>query len=183
MEGEESLYRVSRDGLAALPMTPLYYRDPVVLRVDSNAVRSLVRQHTGPEQSAERASPTNSFRAAKGATLDVVAVGRVLAALQQLSADEFVVEDPESLDTWCLAQPRATLTIGLSGQGAIGKSIALGDDAGPDAVFALVRGQNVVFTLKHADRDRLFTPLYLTPPEPAALVEPSATTNRIEAGH
>jgi hypothetical protein len=183
VEGEESLYRVSRDGLAALPMAPLYYRDPVVLRVDSNEVRSVVRTMLGQEQTAERTSATNAFRAAKGAVLDEAAVGRVLAALQQVSADEFVVEDPESLETWGLAQPRATLTLGLSGQGAIGKSIALGDDAGSDAVFALVRGQNVVFTLNHAIRDRLFTPLYLTPPEPAALAEPSATTNRVEAGN
>lgn len=182
VEGEESLYRVSRDGLDALPMTPLYYRDPVVLRLDSNEVRSVVRTQSGQDQTMERASATNAFRAPRGATLDDAAAGRLLAALQQVTADEFVVEDPESLDTWGLAQPRATLTIGLSGQGAIGKAIAFGDDAGPDTTFALVRGQNVVFTLKHAVRDRLLTPLYLTPTEPAALGAPTDTTQRIEPG-
>ncbi len=183
VEGEESLYRVSREGLATLPMDPLFYRDPVVLTVDPADIRGLTRVVNGQEQSVERTSPTNGFRAAAGARMDSAAVSNVVAALQQVQAASFVVEDPEMLDTWGLATPHATLSIRLSGQGSIGRSISFGDDAGPDSVYALVRGQNIVFTLRNADRDRLLTSLYTTAAETPALAEPDPSTPPREPGN
>lgn len=176
VEGEEALYRVSREALATLPMDPLFYHDPVMLQVDPAEIRGLIRTMNGQEQSVERTSPTNGFRATTGARVDAAAVSNVIAALQQVQANSFVVEDPELLDTWGLAAPRATLTIRLSGQGSIGRSLSIGDDAGPDAVYALVRGQNIVFTLKNADRDRLFAALHTTNAETPPLAEPDPST-------
>lgn len=176
VEGEEALYRVSREALATLPMDPLFYHDPVMLQVDPAEIRGLIRTMNGQEQSVERTAPTNGFRATTGARVDAAAVSNVIAALQQVQANSFVVEDPELLDTWGLAAPRATLTIRLSGQGSIGRSLSIGDDAGPDAVYALVRGQNIVFTLKNADRDRLFAALYPTNAETPPLAEPDPST-------
>lgn len=174
VEGEESLYRVSRDGLASLPMQPLFYRDPVVLNVKPEEVRSLVRRVEGQEQAVERTSATNGFRATGPGRADAEAIAGVLDALQTVRADAFVVEDPEALDTWGLAQPRALLTIGLSGQGSIGRALAIGDEAGPGTFFALVRGQNVVFTLPRESYQRLFQPLHQPVTETAPLVEPPA---------
>lgn len=173
VEGEESLYRVSRDSLAVLPMQPLFYRDPEVLSIPAAEVRSLTWTRSGREQTVERTSPTNGFRAVDQADLDLDAVSNVLATLQRVTALDFVVEDPEMLDTWGLAEPRATLAIGLSGQGSIGRAIVIGDEAGPDTVFALVRGQNVIFTLKRELYEQLFRPLapetppFAQPPPPA----------------
>ncbi len=87
------------------------------------------------------------------------------------------------LDTWGLATPHATLSIRLSGQGSIGRSISFGDDAGPDSVYALVRGQNIVFTLRNADRDRLLASLYTTAAETPALAEPDPSTPPREPGN
>ncbi len=170
---EEPLYRVTRDGLSALPMQPLYYRDPVVLTVHPDEVRSLTRLIDGREQMVDRATPTNVFKAATGAQVDESAVQLVLTALQQVEAVDYVAEDPESLAMWGLEAPRATLTLGLTGQGAIGKSLILGEEAGPDAVFAMVRGQGLVFTLSRTLCDTLLIPLYANPPESAPLVEPT----------
>lgn len=182
LENEDALFRISREGLAALPMQPLYYRDPQVLTVDPAEVRSLIRMVDGQEQRAERTSPTNEFRATAGARLQSAAVSNILAALKNVRAQDFVVEDPEVLDSWGLGDPRATLSIGLSSQGAIGKAIVFGDEAGPDAVFAMVRGQGLVFTLPRTTRDQLLAPLYPITTETAPLADPVPNPQPVEPG-
>ena len=175
LEHEDTLYQVSRDALEAIPMQPLFYREQTVLTVAPDDVLSLTRTVAGVEQSVERNAPTNAFRTATGARMDEAAVSQVLAALRQVRAADFVVEDPESLTPWGLAEPRATLTLGLTGAGGLGKVLAIGDDAGPDTVFAWVRGKGLIFTLKRTDRDILLAPLYLTNPEPVPRAEPDAS--------
>lgn len=164
VEHEEPLYRVSDDGLRALPMTPLYYRDLAVLAIDPQAVRSLAVQSAGREEGAERDAPTNQFRAVTAAVdLDAEAVGQVVAAMCRLTAVDYVVEDPEDPSVFGVAPPEAVVTIGLSGQGAISKSLVLGAEAGPSTVFAMIRGLDMIFTIEKAVRDKLLQPLYKHP--------------------
>ena len=172
LANEEPLYRVSRDGLAVLPMDSLYFRDPVILALEGGDIRSLSRSVNGEQQTVERTSATTEFKAMAGQAVDTAGVSNVLAALQQVSAQDFVVEDPEVLETWGLAQPRAALSIGLSGQGALGKAIIIGDDAGPDTVFAMLRGQGLVFTLPKRVRDHLLSNLYQQKTETAPIAHP-----------
>ncbi len=177
LANEETLYQIKRDALTTLPMQPLFYRDPAVLAINPDEIRRLTLTTANGEQTVERASTTNSFQANSGVKIDDAAIAHTLAALKQINAMDYVAEEPESLDMWGLATPRATLTIGLSGQGALGKSVILGDDAGPDSVFAMVRGQGLVFTLSKELRDQLLAPLYVKNPESDPLAEPTPSPN------
>jgi hypothetical protein len=159
--GEETLYRVRDDGLRALPMDPLYYRDLAVLQLDPASVRSVTVQAEGREQGAMRDAPTNGFRAAvAGAELAAPAVDALVAAASRLQAVAYVEENPVDLAAYGLDAPEAVVTLGLTGEGAISKSILLGAEASPGTVYALVRGLDVVFTLDKAVRDKFRQPLY-----------------------
>lgn len=182
LDHESAIYQISSDALAAIPMQPLFYREPGVLSIQPDSVRSITRSEAGIDQSVERTSGTNEFRAvAANERVDAAAVAEILDSLERVEAVDFVAEEPDSLEMWGLTAPRATLTIGLTGQGAISKSIIIGDEAGPDKVFAMIRGQGLVFTLSKAGKDRLFPPLYLTNPESLPLASPSA--NDASADH
>ena len=186
LANEETLYEIKRDALATLPMQPLFYRDPVALAINPDEIRRLTLTTASGEQTVERASATNSFQASSAVKVDDAAIARTLAALKQVNAIDYVAEEPESLDMWGLATPRATLTIGLSGQGALGKSVILGEDAGPGSVFAMVRGQGLVFTLSKELRDQLLTPLYVKNLENEPLAEPSPSPtppSDVDAGY
>lgn len=161
--GEETLYRVRDDGLRALPMDPLYYRDLAVLQLDPASVRSVTVQAEGREQGAMRDAPTNGFRAAAAGTeLATPAVDALIAAASRLQAVAYVEENPVDLAAYGLDAPEAVVTLGLTGEGAISKSILLGAEASPGTVYALVRGLDVVFTLDKAVRDKFRQPLYKT---------------------
>ena len=49
---------------------------------------------------------------------------------------------------------------GLSAAAGISKTILVGHDAGEEAVYAMVKGQDLVFTFSKALRDKLLQPLY-----------------------
>jgi hypothetical protein len=47
-----------------------------------------------------------------------------------------------------LAPPKVALTFGLTGEAGIQTSLLLGREAGPESVFAMIQGQDIVFTLE-----------------------------------
>lgn len=184
LAGEDTLYRVSNDGLLALPMDPLYYRNLTALQVDPSTVRSVSVLAGGREQGAVRETATNEFTAtAAGSEVIGEAALAVLDAACTLRAVAYIEENPISLAAYGLDQPAATVTLGLSGPGAISKSILIGAEATPGTVFALVRGLDVVFTVEKAVRDKLLQPLYkiAATTQETPVAEPS-TTNREPAG-
>jgi hypothetical protein len=92
----------------------------------------------------------------------------------RLRAVEWVADDPADLAAYGLAPPSALLTIGLTGESGLAKVLLLGGSAGPGLVHALVKGQDAVFTLEEAERDKLLSPLYKsTPSHAGAEPEPS----------
>jgi hypothetical protein len=182
--GEETLYRVSNDGLQALPMDPLYYRDLAVLELDPATVRSVTVQASGREQGAVREPSTNTFKAAAaGAELLPASAEAVVEQACRLTAVAYEEENPADLALYGLDKPEGVVTLGLSGQGAISKSILVGNEASPGTVYALVRGLDVVFTLDKAVRDNLLQPLYKSSaPTQETPVAENSDTNREPAG-
>ena len=63
--------------------------------------------------------------------------------------------NPASLEPYGLDGGGTVLTLGLMGETGIQKSIVLGRPAPPDGVYAMVKGQDVVFVLSSAVADML----------------------------
>ena len=100
----------------------------------------------------------------------------------RLRAREWVAEDAADLGSYGLAPPAAAVTIGLTGESGLAKVLLLGGPAGTGAVHAVVKGQDAVFTLEEAARDKLMRPLYKprdahdgNAPDPEPAAGPAAT--------
>ena len=72
-----------------------------------------------------------------------------------------------SADTWP-DRPALTLTLGLTGERGIQKSIAMGFRAETDGIFAMVQGQDVVFVLDRKLVEMLTRDLVRAAPAAAA---------------
>jgi hypothetical protein len=161
VEGEPSLYLVDAAPVHAISVDPVVFRDRHVLSIEPADVLSISVQTSGVEQVVERDS-TNSFRAAGGAVKDVDlrGVDALLRAVKSLRAVDLIVEDSPDLGPFGLAEPRATITLGLSADAGLGKSLLLGGEAGEGYVYAMIKGQDVVFTLEKALAETFTTALY-----------------------
>jgi hypothetical protein len=89
----------------------------------------------------------------------------------RLRAVEWVADDPAALSEFGLAPPAARITLGLTGESGLAKVLLLGGAARPGLVHAMVKGQDAVFTLEEAGRDKLLAPLYKAP-EPHVGTQP-----------
>lgn len=91
----------------------------------------------------------------------------------RLRAVEWVADDPADLSAFGLSPPAARITLGLTGESGLAKILLIGGAAGPGLVYAMVKGQDAVFTLEEAGRDKLLAPLYIaSEPHAGILLQP-----------
>ena len=183
VEGEDSLYLMASDAMHAMSLDPLYYRDHQVLALDPSNVRTLSVQRDGAEDSIERES-TNSFRAAGGGkqTIAKAAADAILAELRDLRAVDLIAEDPADLSPFGLDAPKVTLAVGLAGGASgLGKSLLIGGTIPGGYVYAMIKGQDVVFTLEKGVAERLTHGLYNVP-SPSEISPIENGTNKPAAG-
>ena len=183
VDGEDSLYLMASDPIHAISLDPLYYRDHEVLAIDPASVRTLAVQRSGKEEAVERDS-TNTFRAAGGGkqAVDMVAIDDMLTLLRGLRAVDLIAEDPTDLALYGLDAPAATLAVGLArGTAGLGKSLLIGAEIPGDYVYAMVKGQDVVFTLEKGMAVRLTHGLYNVP-SPSEQTPVENGTNKTDAG-
>ncbi|MFH0954103.1 MAG: DUF4340 domain-containing protein [Verrucomicrobiota bacterium] len=168
LDSEAPLYEILGDVLKTVSLDPLFYRDREVMNLNSDDIVRITRQKDGQEQTAER-SEAGDFTAAPGAAgpLNQEAVKDLLMAASHLRISEFVADDPRDLSAFGLDTPSAVLTLGLKGETGISKSLLFGGEAGAGGVYAMLRGQDVVFVLETGVRDQLLGDLY-EGPTPAA---------------
>ena len=83
-----------------------------------------------------------------------------------LGAVRYVVENPAQLAAYGLEKPACVLTLGLTGESGLEKSLLLGASAGEDGVYAMIRGEDVVFVVAEAMSSLLRRPLH-APAAPA----------------
>ncbi len=163
-EGEKTALAVNGAVLQAASVDPLVYRDREVLSVDPATVRSLSIQTSAGTWNVRREG-TNDFRAiAPGQIVtDAAAIGNVLQALRSVRAAGYLSESIADLELRGLASPVAQVTIGLTGESGISKTLLMGSDAGPDSVYGMIRGQDAIFTVEKSIRDNVLRPLYKLP--------------------
>lgn len=153
-----------------LSPNPLLYRSREVLRIDPNTVRSLTLAKDGAEQRVERSGPAE-WRppAGENTAVDIVGVRLRISELCRLQALGLISEQTTPDASYGMDHPSATLTITLAGDQGMSKTLIIGNST-EAGVYAMIRGQNLVFMLDAALASRLKDDLYVRP-------APSANTS------
>ena len=165
-----SVQAVDVQMLKRLSVTPVFYYHREVLALVSDDVleiklqtgdliQTVVRDERGEFNIAEESNTNHSVLVSNQ-------VATVLQEMRSLVVRGFVAKNPDDLALYGLATPHAELTVGLTGEAGISKSLITGVPFDEHGVFAMIRGQDVVFVLPLSSRDRLMAPLY-TVPEPS----------------
>ncbi len=156
LENEQPLYVIADKNPDVFSMDPLFYRDRNILNLDAKDIVRITVRTKGGEKSVAIESATNIVPiGASGAAINPDVVADIIAAASTLRVDRYVAENPDDPATFGLAEPAAVLTIGLAGESGIGKTILFGGDAGRDQVYAMLRGENIVFVLDRKTCERL----------------------------
>lgn len=163
VEGEPTLYEVRPDDLPAPPFDPLNYRDLTVLRLRADDVTRVSVARGDINQAAER-NENGVFvcNEPMGFLCDEKAMRALLGACEHLRARAFVAENPADLTPYGLQPPSAVVSIGFQSGRGIGKTLLLGAVREDGDSYAMIRGQDLVFTLSPLQRERL-TPVLCRP--------------------
>ena len=163
--GETGYYEIDAALLKAFSLDHLFYRDRDVLSLAYGDVRAVTVTRDGVAQSVERdAEGVFVVRNGEAGEVDQDAVEDILSALQNIRALRYVAEDPDDPGLYGLADPVCTLTLGLTGEAGIEKTILFGDSADEGGVFAMIRGADVVFVVEDVMLSILRRDLYTRPP-------------------
>jgi hypothetical protein len=154
---------------------PLDYYDRLALHLVPEDIRS-IELTRGEQREAVEIDDAGEFRAVDDSgRVDEIAVTNILNAVIRLRVDRYVQEDPSDIATYGLAEPSAILTLGLTGEAGISKSILFGRDAEPEGIYAMIRGQSTVFVLPKAVRESVLGRNLVEPePEVDNSAEPEA---------
>jgi hypothetical protein len=148
------------------PAAPLFLRNRTMLSTRAASVWRLTRTKAGREQTVAR-DAGGVWRSAGGSNgVDQAAVNDVLFWTANLRASWVESHNPKDLAAYGLDGTGPVLTMGLSGEEGIQKSILLGGRAKPSGVYAMVQGQDVVFVLDEDVAEALTRDLLLSPSVP-----------------
>lgn len=146
-----SVYGVALDLLRTVRMRPLFFRERTVLALKRDTLLSITLVDNERQQSIARADVSAPFALegdVEGLVLDEEGLEALLRVVSGLVADNFVVENPDDLEIFGLKEPHAELRFGLTGAGGISKTLLIGAAVpGRETVYAMIRGQDVVFEL------------------------------------
>ena len=92
------------------------------------------------------------------------AVNDVLLLCANLRGEDIAAVSAGDLGLYGLDTPSASLTLGLTGESGIQKTLLFGNKPNADTVYAMVRGQDVRFVLPVEVVDLLMRELVSTPP-------------------
>lgn len=139
-------------------LDPLFFRDRNVLDFVPQEIRSITLVCNEITQRVACIENDGAFRPVcpPDGIIQSNVVESTLRVASHLVASSFVMDAPRDLTTFGLAPPRHVLTFGLSGDSGISKAILFGNDSYGGEVYAMVRGQDVVFKLDK-NLERLLT--------------------------
>ncbi|HNR94558.1 MAG TPA: DUF4340 domain-containing protein [Kiritimatiellia bacterium] len=164
---EKPLYRIPSEVIERISLDRLFYRNREVLTTDPARIRSITLKGAGREETLQMDSVTGKFAPVRPRQdkPDELAVQKVLVSVSRLVAGRFVAEDPADLNRYGLAPPADELTIGLAGQDGISKTLMLGNESEDGGFYAMIKGQDIIFTLDREIRDAAFpATLFSVPP-------------------
>jgi hypothetical protein len=162
-----------------MAVDPLVFRERTMLAVPPSGIRRLSLVKQGAEQTVAL-DETGKWRAVAPAAREVVpdAIESVLFAVSNLRALRIESLNPEGPTAYGLEPAAATLTMGLTGEEGIKKSIIMGSGAGTEGVYAMVQGQDMVFVLDRSVAAQLTAELVEPVPSQAPGPAPERPTEK-----
>ncbi len=153
---EPPVYQVSAASVAALSLDPLSYRDGLLLVLAPGQVTRITQRRAGREQTAVRTGAALWAPVApESGRVLIEALRAMLTSLESLRVLRYERPERGDLGVYGLQEPRASVTVSLSGEEGIRKTIMLGDDSEDSGVYAMVQGQDVVCVLPRGAADAL----------------------------
>ncbi len=129
---------------------PLLYRDRTVLALDPSAVCRIRIAWDGGVQAVERDAGSGAWMSVGPGRVaaNEPAVDAVLGLVSYLKAVRFELSGSAGPEAFGLPEGCLSLTLGLTGEEGIQKTLVFGDLAGRSEVYAAVQGQDSVFVLE-----------------------------------
>lgn len=187
LEGRDAFYaKLPGDGnqVVTLPATKvahsrldparvLDFRDRTMLSLVPERIRRVTLQLGDDEQTVVRRGGEDAGWESNAPEVAPIParVDDILFAVSNLRALRIVAMASENLERFGLQAPTGILTLGLTGDVGIQKSIILGKGIG-DGVYAMVKGQDLIFVLPVGTARILTNDLVQAPPAPAEGIQP-----------
>ena len=150
--------------LGLRPAEPLLYRDRTVLTLAPENIRRIHIRAGEREQAVARDSEGNwGAELPSNGQINGEALEDILLVAARMRAVWIESHNPENLSDYGLDSPGRSVTFGLTGEGGIQKTVLLGLNAGPAGVYAMVKGQDVVFVLPTRLSDVFLQALVVAP--------------------
>jgi len=164
MVDSDEIFMVQLSGINWLngqeALSPLSYRNRSILDIEPSHVRRIDVATSSGVSGVERSSTQNwSCVGCEGMVPDLGAIRLLLVVMSDFRAEGIEVHNPKSLDKYGLSTPFATVTLGLQGEDNIQKSLLLGKKADGDELYAMVRGQDLVFVVSKDIIEPLLAPI------------------------
>lgn len=157
------IYLLAEDTLESIQVEPLHYKDHIVVSIDPTRIESIRLRKEGEEQILQRNERGEFF----APSLDgqgnprILPQERRLETLASLSCREYVESGEFSPAEYGLDNPKRSLTLLLSGDQGISKTLLFGNTRGDGGIYAQIRGQDVVFVLDQQVAETLCDELYI----------------------
>jgi hypothetical protein len=167
-ENDSLTFTLSPDAVRDLdvhPSAPLVYKDRMILSIPADSIRKVALMRNGVEQSVIR-NDSGGWTAVTPADheIDKRALSDLILFASRVRAKRIEAHNPKDVAVYGLDRPRLMLTLGLTGEKGIQKSVLIGNLALPDGLHAMVQGQDVVFVLDKNLVDLLSRDLLRAPP-------------------
>jgi len=152
-----AVLRVGSEWISILPrriksiisLDPLTYKSRTVLKLDLDSIQSITLKRGDMVQTLVRNSEGMFQPDLGGQGLDARTMpqGSRLEALSLLRCEGYVASGDFEASQYGLEDPTCTLTLGLTAEEGISKSLLIGKPKDENTVYARIRGQDVVFLL------------------------------------
>lgn len=168
------------DGFDATLVTPLHFRNRLMLAVNTGTVcRVQIVTPDGGTQHVDRVDTPAPARwiCEKDNTphqVNASIVADVLAAAERIEAGRLIDFMPLNLSLYGLDLPTGSVTFGFSGESGIQNTLLMGRLADDAWRYAMVQGHDFVFLLSAATARRLLQSICVAPPLPLADTKVSA---------
>ena len=179
MGSRDEVFLISVEAFSCLGdecINPLLYRDRTMLALPAKSVRGISVLNMAGDQGVIR--DEEGMWSCVGTGQMTPALGiikQILFAVANVRAVRIETHNPKSLEPYGLDAPVATVTFGLQGDDAIQKSLLIGGADAAGRIYAMVRGQDVVFLIPETLVALFAHPLCIPQTRAPDSAEPSVT--------
>lgn len=158
ISGERGVCLISVDELRFPgddPTNPLSYRRRSVLSIPPLAVKRISLEQDGKARTAIKNESGLWISESGTNRIDSKSIDDILVVVSNLRALRFEAQNPKEFAAFGLNPPVMTLTLGLSGEQGIQKTILFGFRSRTDGIYSMIQGQDIAFVLPTAVADLL----------------------------